>query len=110
MLTVTVSGQPTARFGIPLLFLIKHLALKRFGIKTALPSSGERRAAPICHRSNTMTKLFLRALILLFPVLAFAQASSTPSTYQPPTITAVTPLDSGDNSNADDVLYEVSGK
>ena len=57
-----------------------------------------------------MTKLFLRALILLFPVLAFAQASSTPSTYQPPTITAVTPLDSGDNSNADDVLYEVSVK
>lgn len=57
-----------------------------------------------------MTKLFLRALILLLPVLAFAQSSSTASTYQPATITAVKPLDSGDNSNANDVLYEVSVK
>ena len=110
MLTVTVSGQPTARFGSPLLCLIKHLALKRFGIKTALRSRGERQAASVCHRSNTMTKRFLKALILLLPVLAFAQSSSTPSTYQPATITAVKPLDSGDNSNANDVLYEVSVK
>ena len=57
-----------------------------------------------------MTKRFLKALILLLPVLAFAQSSSTPSTYQPATITVVKPLDSGDNSNTNDVLYEVSVK
>jgi len=46
MLTVTVLGQTIARFGIPNLFLITHLALTRFGIERAV-SSGDERQAPV---------------------------------------------------------------
>jgi len=38
MLTVTVSGHQLLVFEIPFLFLIKHLAVIRFGIRTAVPS------------------------------------------------------------------------
>jgi len=44
MLTVTVSGQPTARFEIPFLLLIKHLAVVPYGIRTAPFSGGESQA------------------------------------------------------------------
>ena len=59
-------------------------------------------------RINTMTKRFVIALMLLLPVLAFAQSSSTPAVYQPATITNVRLLQSAGNSTPDDALYEVS--
>lgn len=55
-----------------------------------------------------MRKMFLGILILLLPAMAFAQASTTPSSYQPATITSVKPHQGPESSNPDDALYEVS--
>ena len=55
-----------------------------------------------------MRKMFLGILILLLPAMALAQASTTPSSYQPATITSVKPHQSPESSNPDDGLYEVS--
>lgn len=57
-----------------------------------------------------MAKLFLRAVMLLLPALVFAQSSSTATTYQPATITAVKPLQSEESSTDIGMLYEVSVK
>ena len=62
-----------------------------------------------------MAKRLLRTLIFLLPALAFAQSSSTSSTYQPATITAVKPHQPAQNSSPADALgpdslYEVTVK
>ena len=55
-----------------------------------------------------MRKALSGILILLLPALALAQASPTPSSYQPATITSVKPFLSSGNSSPDDALYQVS--
>ena len=55
-----------------------------------------------------MRKSLLGILILLLPAMALAQASETPSPYQPATITNVKPIPSPENTNPDNALYEVS--
>ena len=57
-----------------------------------------------------MPKLLLGILMFFSPALAFAQASSTSSTYQPATIIEVKPHQSVATSNPDDLLYEVSAE
>jgi hypothetical protein len=57
-----------------------------------------------------MPKLLLGILMFFSPALAFAQALSTSSTYQPATIIDVRPHQSPGGSNPDDVLYEVSAE
>ena len=57
-----------------------------------------------------MPKLLLGILMFFSPALAFAQASSTSSTYQPATIIEVKPHQSVATSNPDDALYEVSAE
>ena len=57
-----------------------------------------------------MPKLLLGILMFFSPALAFAQALSTSSTYQPATIIDVRPHQSPGGSNSDDALYEVTAE
>jgi hypothetical protein len=57
-----------------------------------------------------MSKLLLGILFFCLPVLVFAQASASSSSYQPGIVTQVKPHQSTDTSDLSQRLYEVSVK